>query len=51
MKTKHFLAPALLMFALSLLSGCENMNIVRQSLEDVNKVLAPLAVLKKGSGS
>ncbi len=51
MKLTRFPALALLLFALTALGGCENMTGVRQSLEDLNKVLAPLAVLKKGSGS
>jgi len=31
------------------LAGCENTNSLRQSLETLNKTLAPLAILKKGS--
>jgi hypothetical protein len=31
------------------LTACENMTGVRQSFESLNKVLSPLAVLKKGS--
>ena len=31
------------------LAGCENTSSLRQSLETLNKTLAPLAVLKKGS--
>jgi hypothetical protein len=31
------------------LSGCENMNSATQTIKDLNKVLSPLVVLKKGS--
>jgi hypothetical protein len=51
MNLKRLFAPLLLSFTLLALTGCESMNSVRQSLEDLNKVLAPLAVIKKGGGS
>ena len=51
MKLIRIFAPGIILLSLIALSGCENMNGVRQSLEDLNKVLTPLAVIKIGSGS
>jgi len=45
------IVPVIVLLSLLGLSGCESMNSVRQSFEDLNKVLTPLAVFKKGSGS
>lgn len=51
MKLKRLVALVFLSFTLFALGGCENLSGVRQSLEEANKLLAPLAVIKKGSGS
>ena len=51
MKMRGNIVPIIVLLSLLGLSGCESMNSVRQSFEDLNKVLTPLAVLKKGSSS
>ncbi len=38
-----------LVVALLGLGGCENMGQFTKTFEDINKTLAPLAVIKKGS--
>jgi uncharacterized lipoprotein len=51
MKMRRNIVPVIVLLSLLGLSGCESMNNVRQSFEDLNKLLTPLAVLKKGNGS
>jgi len=51
MKIKRGVATILISLTLSVLGGCESMTGVTQSLEKLNKTLAPLAVIKEGSGS